>query len=408
MAKEMTLPKIGVNMTEATIVEWMVKEGDTIQEGDHILTAETDKATQEIYSTQSGVLAQILAKEGETVQTQQTIAVISESGEDIESAKKTKPATENSENTSAPQSAPMIESPSSSASPGMEHKLPLDRVRISPLAKKSAKDLGIDFRCVPPAKPGARITKKDVDAYVQGRPITGADAASTDMVIDRTIPLSGIRKTIGERMTQSVTTMPRAILNVRVDAENLLAWKKGCAERGNKVGMTDLIVKAAARAVSEYPLLNSRLVKNEIHIFKNVNVGVAVDTEKGLMVPVIHNAAAKGVVEISTELREKAARARAGNPRPEDLQNGTITITNLGMIGIEQFIPVINPPECAILAVGSIVREPMVIDETDDIVVKPMFWISLAFDHRIIDGVPTGRFLMELKKILEWPLSLAD
>ena len=400
----MTLPKIGVNMTEATIVEWMVKEGDTIKEGDHILTAETDKATQEIYSTQDGVLAKILADTGKTVKTQEPIAIIADSGEDISSV-----------------SAPTVDTPSETSSAAEAESPPAPagrtvrpagesggRVRISPLAKKSAKDLGIDFRSVPPAKPGARITKKDVDAYAQGGKAAPAAPVSGEYEIDRIIPISNIRKTIGDRLTMSVTTMPRAILNVRVNAENLLAWKKGCAQRGNKVGMTDLIVKAVAKAVTRHPLINSRLGDGAIQISKTVNVGVAVDTEKGLMVPVIHRAEEKGVTQINIELREKAVRARAGNPKSEDLQNGTITVTNLGMIGIEQFIPVINPPECAILAVGTVVREPVVVEDTDEITIKPMMWLSLAFDHRIIDGAPAGRFLMELKEILEWPLSIAD
>lgn len=400
----MTLPKIGVNMTEATIVEWMVKEGDTIKEGDHILTAETDKATQEIYSTQDGVLAKILADTGKTVKTQEPIAIIADSGEDISSV-----------------SAPTVDTPSETSSAAEAESPPAPagrtvrpagesggRVRISPLAKKSAKDLGIDFRSVPPAKPGARITKKDVDAYAQGREAAPAAPVSGGYEVDRIIPLSNIRKTIGDRLTMSVTTMPRAILNVRVNAENLLAWKKGCTQRGNKVGMTDLIIKAVAKGVTRHPLINSRLGDGGIQISKTVNVGVAVDTEKGLMVPVIHRAEEKGVTQINLELREKAARARAGNPKSEDLQNGTITLTNLGMIGIEQFIPVINPPECAILAVGTVVREPIVVEDTDEITIKPMMWLSLAFDHRIIDGAPAGRFLMELKEILEWPLSIAD
>ena len=172
--------------------------------------------------------------------------------------------------------------------------------------------------------------------------------------------------------------------------------------------MTDLIVRSCAAAIEKHPLINSQLQGHEIRMIRDINIGVAVDAEKGLVVPVIHGANRKGVIQINKELREKADKARTGTLAQEDMQNSTFTITNLGMLGIEQFIPIINPPECAIVAIGSIVKEPIVDKSTEQVRVAPLFWMSLAFDHRIIDGAPAGRFLADLKQIMEWPYAIID
>ena len=421
MAKIMALPKIGVNMTEATIIEWLVKEGDTVKKDDIIVTAETDKATQDINATESGVLIKILADAGETVQCQESIAIFGEPGENV-----TKAQIDNilKTNTSKTNFSQKLDDKTESQ-PQVGSGLPFSkRIKISPLAKKTAKALGIDYSQITPSEKGARITKKDVDSYAaslkaarQTEGIVVGDEEGTsiyssrkpvfyELEIERSLPLNSIRKVITDRMSLSVNTIPRAILNVRVYAEKLLEWKEGCRQSGIKVGLTDIIVKAIAEAITKHPLINSRLREDMIEVIKNKNIGVAVDTERGLLVPVIHNADKKKITEIHEELHVKAENARRGAAATEDLTGGTFTVTNLGMYGIEQFIPVINPPECAILAVGAIIREPVAEESTDKLVVKPMFRLSLAFDHRIIDGGPAGNFLMDVKRNLEWPLSI--
>lgn len=402
MAKVINLPKIGVNMTEAVVVEWLVSEGDEITLDQHIVTMETDKAAQDIYSSDSGVILKILREEGETVICQEPFYVIGEPGEDVSLLISGK-------NESVKKLPSQLKSlvPKSS----IQGETPSQRIKISPLAKKMAKENGIDYHVLSPASPGARITEKDVEGYLQGLALpqiqTKPGLDSGEPAGDRELPLTGIRRTISDRMTVSASSIPRAVLNLRVTAEELLRWKEKSAENGNKIGITDIIIKAVSKAIQRHPLINARFDGNKITILHDINIGVAVDTERGLMVPVVHHADQKGVLEISRELRQKAARARSSQIQNDDINYGTFTITNMGMLGIEQFIPIINPPQCAILAVGSIEKE-VVVDDNDQFQVQRRFWLSLAFDHRIIDGAPAGKFLSELKKILEWPILLAE
>lgn len=409
MAKVINLPKIGVNMTEAIVVEWVVSEGDETEVDQHIVTMETDKAAQDMYSSESGVILKILKDVGEKIVIQDPLYIIGERGEDIsqllaELNNEVKGDAESnikSQKNAVPQATNSVQI-SSTQTEGVSQ-----RIKISPLAKKIAKDNNIDFSLISPASPGLRIVKKDVENYLQGAPVKKIFSIGSNAAVDREIPLSGIRSTIADRMTLSSSTIPRAVLNLKVNGEELLKWKKKSAENGNKIGLTDMITKAVGIAIQKYPMINARFDGNKITVLKDINIGVAVDTEKGLMVPVIHNADQKSVIEISGELREKAARARSGQVKGDDLADGTFTITNLGMLGIEQFIPIINPPQCAIIAVGSIEKE-VVVDDNDQFQIQRRMWLSLVFDHRIIDGAPAGKFISELKRILEWPLLLVE
>jgi pyruvate dehydrogenase E2 component (dihydrolipoamide acetyltransferase) len=282
----------------------------------------------------------------------------------------------------------------------------MERIRISPLAKKIANENGISLASLAPAEKGERITKKDVLLFMAGKGRTAQVAAPAARGAEKRIPLTLIRKTIASRLSLSNQTKPKAVLDVRVDATEILKWKDTAKANGLKIGVSEVIIKALGKVLSEYPLLRARLENDELIISDMVNVGVAVDTTKGLMVPVIKNVHQKGMAEIAAELRSLAAKARSGSLSLEEMTEGTFSVTNLGMLGIERFTPVINPPECGILAVGAIRKELVVDPEDDSISIKPLFWISLAFDHRIIDGAPAGEFLMALKSLLEWPLSL--
>jgi len=423
MAILMRMPKIGVNMTEGTILQWEIQEGEFVREGDHILTAETDKAAQEIYASGSGVLVKHLAAVGQVVLCQEPIAVIAEKGETVAEAdiealitdlgiqeSKVTESDRHQDATSGSHFDSVRESeqiPSEGA--GSEVSPAAARVKISPLARKAAEQLGIDYRLIPPAQPGARITQEDVEAYMKGNsaPAHAQVRPADELVVERLIPLSGIRKAIADKMTMSITTIPRAQLNVRANAGHLIELRESTLKNGNKVGFSALLVKAAAMCLAKHPVLNSRLRGNNVALLHDINIGVAVDTERGLMVPVIHRAGTKGIAEINQELLEKTARARSAGLTSEDIANGTFTITNLGMIGIEQFFPVINPPQCAILAVGAFAREPAAEEQADTVTIKTRFWLSLAFDHRIVDGAPAGRFLMDLKRIIECPSAIA-
>lgn len=399
MAKVINLPKIGVNMTEAVVVEWVVSEGDETKVDQHILSMETDKDVQDIHSSDSGVILKILRNAGDTVLCQEPLYIIGDRGEDIsELLSELKTGETSLEKPTPPPPTAQLHQNS------IEKEISSQRTIISPLAKKIAKENNIDFHLITPAIPGSRIVKKDVQNYLQG---AAFPQTSTQIDIDRELPLTGIRRTTAERMTLSASTIPRAVLNLKVNGEELLKWKVKSAENGDKISLTDIIIKATGMTIKKYPMLNARFDGNKITLLKNINIGVAVHTERGLMVPVIHQADQKGVLEISKELRQKAARARSGQVKGDDMTNGTFTITNMGMLGIEQFIPIINPPQCAILAVGSIEKE-VIANDKDEIQIQRRFWLSLAFDHRIIDGAPAGRYLNDLKKMLEWPLLLAE
>ncbi len=413
MAEYIVLPKMGVNMVEAIIVEWSVAIGGKVQEGDVIAVAETDKAAQDIYAPKAGVILAHVVELGKVVKCQEPIAILGTAGENIEDLHKKKAPvpTTNAAQTILPQITNSAQTTLSPAGLKIEES-PIEsgtttaRIRISPLAKKMAGDHGISLTSMVPAQKGERITKKDVLRFLEGK---GSPTAIPDIhsaVAEKRIPLSLVRKTIASRLSLSNQTKPKAVLDVRVDATELLKWKEAAKTKGLKIGVSEVIIKALGKVLSEYPLLRARMENDELIISEAVNIGVAVDTSKGLMVPVIRNADRKGMAEISAELRTQAAKARSGSLSMDEISGGIFSVTNLGMLGIERFTPVINPPECGILAVGAIRKELVVDPKDDSISIKPLFWISLAFDHRVIDGAPAGEFLMALKSLLEWPLSL--
>lgn len=408
MPKIMNMPKIGVNMTEALIIEWVVKEGDIISEGDHILDAETDKAAQEIFSSASGVLVKILAKEGDKVLCQSPIAIIAEPGEKVNDDMTIKTGGKGEESSKGPlkQEEP-AKAAENKAVELVRQDVQTDRVRISPLAKKMAKDNGIDYKQIRPSTPGARIVKADVIGFMTKMAAKSTVSANVPDDVASTIPYTGIRKTIGDRMAESSSTKPCAALTLHADASGIIEWRNRLKKSGKTVSYNDILTVITAKALKEFPIMNSKLSGNEIQILRNINIGTAVDTEKGLLVPVVKNADKKGLLEISRESRDKLEKIRDGKASLEDLTGGTFTITNLGMYEIEQFVPVINPPECCILAVGAIVREP-VVDECDNIVIKSRMQLTLAFDHRIVDGAPAARFLQRIKQLIEWPMELVN
>ncbi len=256
-----------------------------------------------------------------------------------------------------------------------------------------------------PAEPGARIVKDDVLRFA-GQPKGAAVAAGSRQ--PKRVPHSGVRKVIAERMQQSNSEIPRAVLNITIEAEELLAWKESYARRGQKVSVNSLIIKALGRALTDHPEMNARWTPEATEILPSIDVGIAVDTDRGLMVPVIRNVDAKGITEIDSELKEKADRAKSGSSRSDELSGSTFTVTNLGMLGIDSFIPVINPPECGILAIGAVATSPVWNPVTEEFEPVETFTASLAFDHRIVDGAPAGRFLARIKELIEEPLGILD
>ena len=389
MGRRMALPKIGVNMTEAVVTKWLVKAGDQIREGDAVMEAETDKSVQEIYAAESGVVAELLFQEGETIQCYEDFLVLAGDGEPPE-----KPAGGSRAN---PVSAPPVSAQRLPVSTLGDH-----RIRISPLARKIAAEHGIDPGELSPPEPGNRIVKADVLRFLDTRktPQTPSDTdAGGDL---QKIPMTPVRRTIAARLSESHAQKPCAALTTTVDAGSLLSLREKYKQRGISLSVDAIIAKAAGHVLASHRIINSVLEGETICVKREINVGVAVDTPKGLMVPVLRNADITPLRELHENLSKLAAAAKETGLSASDTAGGTFTVTNLGAFGVEQFTPIINPPECCILAVGAITKE-FVPDQNDLPVLQKRFQATLVFDHRIVDGAPAARFLKDLKEHVENP-----
>ncbi|HEY66489.1 MAG TPA: 2-oxo acid dehydrogenase subunit E2 [Caldilineae bacterium] len=273
------------------------------------------------------------------------------------------------------------------------------KVAVTPLARRVAADLGVDLSQVTGTGPGGRITREDVERAA--REAAAAPQPTAPMGVRQVVPLRGIRARIAERMQESYQTAVHVTEFTEVDATELVALRTRLQEDEVQVSYNDLMVYIVARALREHPALNATLVGDEIHYLEPIHIGVAVDTERGLLVPVIRDADKKSLSQIAQESAAKIAATREGTISPDDLTGGTFTITNLGMFEIDGFTPIINPPQCAVLGIGRIVDKPVVRD--GEIVVRKMMILSLSFDHRIVDGAPAARFLQYVKRLIERP-----
>jgi pyruvate dehydrogenase E2 component (dihydrolipoamide acetyltransferase) len=402
MAKTMNLPKIGVNMTEVIVAEWLIKPGDFVNDGDAIFIGETDKAAQDFLSTDSGIVGKLLVEEGAKVKVNEPILVLLAEGEEFQDEKNS------TIKTSMPQKTPEKEVRWNNENIGKKSMyISGQRIRISPLAKRLADEYGIDIKELAPESEGKRIVKADVLAYKSktetdvGKVEKSRPAYDGGDVMD-TIPMSHIRKVIARRMSESNLEKPFAALTISARADEIIRLRNKYKQQGINVSFNDILVKITGKALAEHRIINSILDGANIKIMRNINIGVAIDTDKGLMVPVIKNADEKGFLEISSVFTDLVEKARDNKIDPEDLSGGTFTITNLGMYEIEQFTPIINPPECCILAVGAMKKE-FVPDESDLPKLVTTMKLTLAFDHRIVDGAPAAKFLQSIKRYIEFP-----
>ncbi|MEA4805259.1 dihydrolipoamide acetyltransferase family protein [Acetobacterium wieringae] len=407
MAKLMNMPKIGVNMTDGTVTEWYVNEGDEVKFGEMALAAETDKDVQDIPADQSGTVLKIIAQVGDNVECHKPLAIVGTPGENIDSLLA---EISGSGATSAAVEASVAPAAAPAQAAEAVEKSPTGRVPVSPLAKKMAKDMGIDLSNVKYG--GVRVTKADILAYQETpqptmtAPVTATVVSSTTGARN-TIPYEGIRRKIGSRMTESVVTKPWAALTVAVDMTKAIEWRKRVNDLADiKVGFNEMVAKACSRALQEFPMMNSQLAAygTEIYEMEDINIGIAVNTDRGLMVPVLKNVAAKGVVELARDFASLVSRTKEQENIPGDLSGATFTISNLGSRGIASFRAVINPPECGILALAATVKTPVVVD--DEIVIRPMMNITLSFDHRIVDGDYAAQFVAYIGTLLEDPMKI--
>jgi pyruvate dehydrogenase E2 component (dihydrolipoamide acetyltransferase) len=433
MVTEVILPKLGQTIKEGTIIEWVKKEGDPIERGDLLFIFESDKATLEVEATTRGFLRKILVPVGKTVPVLAVVALITcTADEDIESyqvrgSKVQKVEAQHSALRQAQGAAleraalqpPILETETLHPATCPEHSRRAGRVLASPRARKLAREKEVNLALVTGTGPHGRIVEQDVLDYLtlrqdSGRPkVTPMQPSVPPMGVPsvESVPLTGLRRIIAERMAASAHTTARVTLVTEADATAFVEareqLKADVADEWDFApGYNDLLGVIVARALREFPYMNVRLSEGgeAIERLPVVNLGMAVDTERGLLVPVIRDADQKGLRAFGTELRVLVERARAGKSLPDDLTGGTFTITNLGTHEIDAFTPIINPPEAAILGVGRIQPKPAARD--GQIVVRQMWTLSLAFDHRLVDGAPAARFLQRIKQLIENPYLL--
>lgn len=378
MATKVIMPKLGMAMTEGVVVKWIKSDGERVDKGECIAVVMSKKITYEVEAPASGILRHAVAVK-ECTAVGEPIAYIAEPGEEIPELEVV---------------APPAEEVAEVAAPPPEEREKAPPVLASPMAKRLAKEHEIDLAQVTGTGPGGRITEKDVLVLIEAR------KAPT---VRRTIPFIGPRQMIAERLTESLHTMAQVTITTEVDATELVRLRKRLKAKFD-LTYTDLVVKAAAKALRDHPLLNATLVGDEIQLLEEVHIGVAVALEEGLIVPIVRDADKRTLQEIAQETRRLAQKAREGTLTVDEVTGGTFTVTNLGMYGVEIFTPIINPPEAAIMGVGRIVEKPAI--HEGQIVKRSLMQLSLTFDHRIVDGAPAAAFLQTLREMLEQPATI--
>jgi len=452
------MPKMGDTMEEGKILRWIKHEGDTVQKGDALAEIETDKVNIEAEAFAAGVLRKIIAQEGESIPIGQPIALIGKVDEPLpdETATAAKPAKAASKQAQANGTAATATSASAAGTAVAEPSAPETagagqngqngqnggRIFISPLARHIAAEHNLDIAHIAGTGPGGRIVRDDVQAYLASPQATAAATPAAPQAPQaqptpaaqpvvpaapsvpsapsvpatapgeevRAQPLSNMRKTIARRLQQSMQTAPHFYVTVAIETNKLGEVRGAINEYAAglpnpvKVSYNDLIVKAVALALETMPEVNVSFDGEQLLFKSHINVGIAVALETGLIVPVVREADKRGVLDIARESRRLSDAARAGKLTPEEFSGGTFTVSNLGMYDVEEFTAVINPPESAILAVGTIVPTPVV--REGQVVVRDIMKVTLSVDHRALDGAIAARFLQELKRLLENPMGI--
>ena len=423
MAEVVIMPKLGFDMAEGTLVRWVIAEGDALEKGAVLAEIETDKATVEVESTYSGVVKRHLVEQGAIVPVNTPIAVIGGADEEIDYAKlvgeialESQVAAPGKEKVAVPPEAAVetrltrIEEQAVEMPPVEEGKLP-EGVRASPLARRLAEERGVDLRKVKGSGPRGRIVQADIEAYQETRPAVEVrvPVAVGEPRPDRRVPLSRLRSAIGRRMTQAKQQAPHFYVTREYDMlamMDLRARINALLPEDEKTSVNDFVIKAVALTLREFPNLNAALdeQKGEVVQFGHINIGVAVAVENGLLTVVCRDTDQKQIHQISVEVRAMVQRAREGKVRPDDIEGSTFSVSNLGMYGIEHFIAIVNPPEAAILAIGSVMDVPVV--ENGEIKAGKRMKATISVDHRVSDGAEAARFLQALAKYMEQPLRL--
>jgi pyruvate dehydrogenase E2 component (dihydrolipoamide acetyltransferase) len=414
MAIAIQLPALSPTMTEGRITKWLKKEGDKVTSGTAIAECETDKSNLEIEATDDGTILKILVPAGSATPIGSTIAWLGKPGEAIpETAPAAAPVAVAPAPAAkpAPAAAPVAASKPVAAPAPAPVAAPVagERLRASPLARKMAETQGIALEGVRGSGPNGRVVKRDIEealsapkAKAGGAPIFRATPGVR--LPPESLPVTSMRKVIAQRLTEVKPGVPHFYLTVDLEMDQALALREEAKSQELKVSVNDIIIKATAMAVRRFPRINQVFAGETIQQLRTVDVGVAVAIEDGLITPIIKDADQKGLAEIATEVRELAERAKKKALKPDEYTGGSITVSNLGMFGIDSFIAVINPPQAAILAVGKV--EPKCVVRNNAMVIRQMMSVTLSGDHRVIDGAVGAQFLQELRSLLEHPLRL--
>ena len=399
-----TMPKLSDTMTEGTIARWKKKKGDTVKFGDVLAEVETDKATMEMEAFDDGVLTEIYVPDGGKVAVGAKIALVLAEGETAESAAEAPKA--DAKEAAQPAAARKDDKPAAAPSAGGS------RVKASPLAKKIAAERGVSLEGVAGTGPGGRVVAKDVPekgaASAASAPAASAPKIEAKAGEDDTkVPLSNMRRVIAERLLASKQQNPHFYLSIEVDAGPLMRIRKELNSANEAAGLpkltvNDFVLLAVGRAAAQHPYVNASWGGDSIIQYGSVNISVAIAVEDGLVTPVIRGAEKLSLKEISAAVKDLAKRARDKKLKPEEYAGGTITVSNLGSYGIEQFFAIINPPQAAIIAVGAIVKKP-VVNAKGEIVVGERMNISLSGDHRVVDGAVGAEYLASLRRLVENP-----
>ena len=409
MATEVVMPKLGLTMESGTVSAWLVDEGQEVEKGQALLEVATDKVTMEVEAQASGILRKILVPSGAEVPVAELIGIIAGPDEDIGAYNDKEPtggsaavapsAPQVTDSTGASQTTEAATEPVSVAVGSSDGRRPH---KTSPKARKIALENGLDLSGINGSGPGGRIVSADVLPLVgQGSPVPSPALAEVP-VSEGQVDLSRAEQVAAERLTASYQQVPHIHISMDVSAVWLNQFREGYKLEGKKISFNDLIVKATARTLGEFPRINSFEEGGRFRYASQIDIGIAVAAEKGLVVPVIRSAAEKSVEEIAQEGARLVDEARYGRLKPDDMMGGTFTISNLGMFGVSSFTAIINPPQVAILAVGAI-ENRVVAAGSDSFAVRPQLTLTLAADHRVVDGALAARFLARLKEVLETP-----
>ena len=410
MAYEVLMPQLGLTMEEGTVSQWVKHEGDPVKTGDVLLEITTDKLTNEVTSEHDGVLLRIVAQEGEDVPVKGLLCYVGQAGESVGDAPAAAPAA------AAPATAPAAPAAAPAAVPVAAGA----RLRVSPLARKTAAKLGVDLSKLTGSGPSGRIRQQDVlaaaNAAQTAAPAPAAAAAPAArpaakgglelMEGDTVVKLAGMRKVVAQRMLQSHTEIPPVTQNTKVDVTELMKFRKMLlAETGSKYSVNDLILKATAKCLRAHPEVLVSLDGDQIIQRAHVNLGMAVALDAGLIVPVIRDADRLGLDALSAAAKDLASRAKSNKLTPDEYKGSTFSVSNLGMFGIETFTPIVNQPDAAILGVCA-VEDELVMDDQGGISKHQVMRLSFTYDHRLIDGAVAAKFVMALRDLLEKPMSI--